>query len=106
MKQHDDHVDNLVHDSPTSCLHLEHVNCNKCGQNDVHGVFQCVSQQRWQDGAATDGGVVQVHFFETSSRPFSVIDFHNNHDVFDSTSHWQVIAAAAHSDRTEDCTSS
>ena len=61
MKQH---VDNLAHDSSTRCLHLEHINCNKCGQNDVHGVFQCVSQQRWQDGAATDGGVVQVHFFE------------------------------------------
>ncbi|GKY99542.1 hypothetical protein MPSEU_000908400 [Mayamaea pseudoterrestris] len=75
--RHDDHEDYLVHNADTGELHLEHA-CADCGSDDVHGRFQNVGQRKWRNkrrgSSSSSFKHVQLHFFEVSPTPFSILD--------------------------------
>lgn len=72
--KHDDHYDYLVHNKLTGQLHLEHP-CDNCGMDDVHGTFKIVGQRRLARSGSSD---VQLHFFEVSQQPFSLMEHFQN----------------------------
>lgn len=79
--QHGDHVDHLVHNETTGDLHLEH-DCNNCGDDDLHGTFDLMGKRKLE-------GDVQLHFFQSSAKPFSIRDafgLESLSHVFDTTS--------------------
>jgi copper chaperone CopZ len=84
-----------VFDDWTDGLHLEHVDCQDCGNNDVHGQFQAIGTRRLMgpfinsnsnNNIGNDDGRknttkfvdLRLHFFEVTPRPFSILEFFNN----------------------------
>lgn len=78
--RHDDHVDYLVHDPSTNELLLEHLSCNDCGKDDVHGKFRSVGKRNLNAGAAVKGSggkqhrSIRVQFFEVAPRIGTILD--------------------------------
>jgi len=81
--RHEDHTDFLIHNETTGALHLEHPNCESCGENDIHGRFKLVHTRSWMGdpnvgGGASkekeDGGRIKLHFYKVHEEPFRLLD--------------------------------
>jgi len=69
--QHEDHVDFLIHNEETGALHLEHPNCDSCGDSDIHGRFRLMHTRSWMADKETK---INLHFFQVHKEPFKLLD--------------------------------
>jgi len=69
--QHEDHVDFLIHNEETGALHLEHPNCESCGDSDIHGRFRLLHTRSWMVDKETK---LNLHFFQVHKEPFRLLD--------------------------------
>jgi len=69
--QHEDHVDFLIHNEETGALHLEHPNCDSCGNSDIHGRFRLLHTRSWMADKETK---INLHFFQVHKEPFRLLD--------------------------------
>jgi copper chaperone CopZ len=82
--RHDDHIDNLIHNTVTNQLHLQH-SCNTCGNDDVHGRFRSAGKRRMRSSSSASKGPrfdIHVQFFEIDrTTPFKLLDYLS--EIFD-----------------------
>ena len=69
--QHEDHTDYLIHNEATGGLHMEHPNCDSCGDVDIHGRFRLVHTRSWMGDKSSR---INLHVFEVHEEPFHLFD--------------------------------
>lgn len=69
--QHEDHTDYLIHNEKTGDMHLEHPNCDQCGDVDIHGRFRHVHTRSWMGNKPVR---INLHVFEVHEEPFHLLD--------------------------------